>query len=296
MTRASATWNRALLWAMLVICLAIATTASTQSLSDQTRWWKGNLHSHTFWSDGDDFPEMVAELYKNHGYDFLALSDHNRLSQGQRWMVVTEAKKATFDRYVARFGRQWVQTRTNDEGQTLVRLKPLTEFRGLFEEPGRFLLIQSEEITEKAHLNAINVIDVIRPQGGDTLTEIMQNDVDAVHAQAERTGQAMLVFINHPNFVWALTAEDIIPVKNARFFELNIKFERIKSQFLTCTQCFVTFWTDANHSKGQWIGWWTVFYWIWWISWGPGGHSWYTIRHMHSLPEGTASGSARWTR
>lgn len=221
MTRASATWNRALLWAMLVICLAIATTASTQSLSDQTRWWKGNLHTHTFWSDGDDFPEMVAELYKNHGYDFLALSDHNRLSQGQRWMVVTESRKATFDRYVARFGRQWVQTRTNDKGQTLVRLKPLTEFRGLFEEPGRFLLIQSEEITEKAHLNAINVIDVIPPQGGDTITEIMQNDVDAVHAQAERTGQAMLVFINHPNFVWALTAEDIIPVKNARFFEVN---------------------------------------------------------------------------
>jgi len=25
------------------------------------RWWKGNLHTHTFWSDGDDFPEMVAE-------------------------------------------------------------------------------------------------------------------------------------------------------------------------------------------------------------------------------------------
>jgi len=24
------------------------------------RWWKGNLHTHTFWSDGDAFPEMVA--------------------------------------------------------------------------------------------------------------------------------------------------------------------------------------------------------------------------------------------
>ncbi|MCG8616161.1 MAG: BCCT family transporter [Desulfobacterales bacterium] len=32
---------------------------------------------------------------------------------------------------------------------------------------------------------------------------------------------------------------------------------------------FVTFWTDANATKGQWIEWWTVFYWIWWISWGP---------------------------
>ncbi|SMC99449.1 glycine betaine transporter [Desulfocicer vacuolatum DSM 3385] len=32
---------------------------------------------------------------------------------------------------------------------------------------------------------------------------------------------------------------------------------------------FATFWTDANGTKGQWLEWWTVFYWIWWISWGP---------------------------
>ena len=31
----------------------------------------------------------------------------------------------------------------------------------------------------------------------------------------------------------------------------------------------LSFWTDATASKGQWLGWWTVFYWIWWISWGP---------------------------
>lgn len=32
---------------------------------------------------------------------------------------------------------------------------------------------------------------------------------------------------------------------------------------------FASFWTDANGTKGQWLEWWTVFYWIWWISWGP---------------------------
>ncbi|SDO36649.1 BCCT family transporter [Desulforhopalus singaporensis] len=31
---------------------------------------------------------------------------------------------------------------------------------------------------------------------------------------------------------------------------------------------YVTFWTDF-HDKTPWLGWWTVFYWIWWISWGP---------------------------
>ena len=31
---------------------------------------------------------------------------------------------------------------------------------------------------------------------------------------------------------------------------------------------FMTFWTDFDGKSG-WLGWWTVFYWIWWISWGP---------------------------
>ena len=41
------------------------------------RWFKGNLHTHTTKSDGDAEPEWVAHWYKNHGYDFLVLSDHN---------------------------------------------------------------------------------------------------------------------------------------------------------------------------------------------------------------------------
>ena len=50
------------------------------------RYWKGNLHTHSYWSDGDDFPEMIADWYKRHAYDFLALSDHNVLSEGERWI------------------------------------------------------------------------------------------------------------------------------------------------------------------------------------------------------------------
>lgn len=85
--------GRALLWAVLLICLAVMNAApapvSAGTDEDALHWWKGNLHTHTFWSDGDDFPEMVVRWYKEHGYHFLALSDHNRLSRGQRWMVVT---------------------------------------------------------------------------------------------------------------------------------------------------------------------------------------------------------------
>lgn len=40
-------------------------------------WYKGNTHTHTTESDGDSSPEYVATWYKEHGYDFLVLSDHN---------------------------------------------------------------------------------------------------------------------------------------------------------------------------------------------------------------------------
>src|SRR5262245_12913999 len=56
------------------------------------RYWKGNLHTHSLWSDGDDFPEMIADWYKRHGYQFLALSDHNRLSEGERWINLDEGR------------------------------------------------------------------------------------------------------------------------------------------------------------------------------------------------------------
>jgi hypothetical protein len=57
----------------------------------QPRWFKGNLHTHSLWSDGNDYPEMIADWYRRHGYQFLALSDHNILSQGRKWIGVAEA-------------------------------------------------------------------------------------------------------------------------------------------------------------------------------------------------------------
>src|SRR3954451_9973397 len=70
------------------------------------RWYKGNLHTHSLWSDGDDFPEMIADWYKRQGYHFLALSDHNVLSEGERWLDVPAkgVRPLALARYRARFG------------------------------------------------------------------------------------------------------------------------------------------------------------------------------------------------
>src|SRR5206468_3726128 len=99
-------------------------------------------HTHSLWSDGDDFPEMVVDWYKLHGYDFLALSDHNVLQEGNWWVVATNNTSAlkALPKYLRRFGSNWVE-QTDYQGAHYVRLKTLTEFRDHFEAPNRFLLI-----------------------------------------------------------------------------------------------------------------------------------------------------------
>ena len=136
---------------MLVAWLALVSSQAGISRADDAvpsdpapRWWKGNLHTHTFWSDGDDFPEMVAEWYRAHGYNFLALTDHNVLAQGIEWKaeadVLKKGGEQVLSKYRRRFGDAWVESRgTADKRE--VRLKPFDEFRALVEERGRFLLI-----------------------------------------------------------------------------------------------------------------------------------------------------------
>ncbi len=192
-------------------------------VSPKPKWWKGNTHTHTFWSDGQDYPEMVADWYKKHGYNFLVLSDHNVLSQGLRWVNVNKrhTEAGIHDKYIERFGTDWVETRLIDDKKQ-VRVKPLNEFRHLLEEPDKFMMIQGEELSADArvHVNAINTIERIGPKGGKTKNEILQNNINAVLEQEKRTGRQRLPHVNHPNWHWTFTAEDIFPIIGEQFFEL----------------------------------------------------------------------------
>ncbi|WP_145268421.1 PHP domain-containing protein [Tautonia plasticadhaerens] len=192
------------------------------------RWWKGNLHTHSFWSDGNDFPEMIVDWYRRRDYHFLALSDHNVLSQGARWMDRDEVDRRSggraFERYLERFGEHWVETREID-GLSQVRLQPLVEYRALVEQAGRFLLIQGEEITDRferkpIHMNASNLAERIPPQGGGSVVEVIDNNLKAVEEQAERLGIPILAHLNHPNFGYAITAEELAEAGREQFVEV----------------------------------------------------------------------------
>ncbi|MBQ3049698.1 MAG: hypothetical protein IJC94_07060 [Oscillospiraceae bacterium] len=44
------------------------------------KWFKGNTHIHTTNSDGKFTPEAAKQLYKDHGYDFIALTEHWKIT------------------------------------------------------------------------------------------------------------------------------------------------------------------------------------------------------------------------
>ena len=51
---------------------------------------RGNVHTHTTISDGGSSPEQTITWYRSHGYQFLALTDHNSLSRPARYASLQE--------------------------------------------------------------------------------------------------------------------------------------------------------------------------------------------------------------
>ena len=195
----------------------------------RSRWYKGNLHTHSLWSDGDHFPEPISKWYRDHGYHFLAISDHNTLQEGERWVkyrdLHTKGAAVGVDEYLRDFAALARVRGDRAAGTQEIRLTPFAEYRAHLEEPGKFLLIQGEEISDKferkpIHLNATNVAALIKPQGGGSVADVIGRNLRAVREQAKALNRPVLPHLNHPNFGWAVTAEDIAQVPEEMFFEV----------------------------------------------------------------------------
>ena len=94
--------------------------------SPTKQWYKGNTHTHTLWSDGNAAPETVAAWYKDKGYDFLCLSEHNIFADGsvQRFYPITEEGPLTPERVEGlrtQYGKGWVETQ-EAHGRNTMRL------------------------------------------------------------------------------------------------------------------------------------------------------------------------------
>lgn len=209
----------------LILLLLFISLVSCEQESPEQYWQKGNLHTHSFWSDGDDFPEMIIQWYKDNNYQFIALSDHNTIASRDYWykLKTLDKQNKTLEKYQKSFG-DWVETKIDSSG-IYVRLKTFKEYKSKLEHPKSFLIIRSEEVTSSfenkpVHINVTNIKEKIEPFKGNSVYEVMQQTLDAVHAQRKKFNISMFAHINHPNFGYGINAEDLKKLNGERFFEL----------------------------------------------------------------------------
>jgi hypothetical protein len=178
-----------------VIILPLVISGFTKK--EPVRFMKGNMHTHSHWSDGNTYPEKVAQWYRDHGYQFLAVTDHNLLQEGPKYKVI---------------------------GKDSTLLRELANYRNEYEKTGEFLILSSEEISDSSekkpvHLNGFNMPIVVKPTGGATVAECLAANVQAINKALQPVGFPEWVVVNHPNFGWGLTADDIAKC-GTRFFEV----------------------------------------------------------------------------
>ena len=161
--------------------VACAWLAGPIAAQDQPlRWYKGNTHTHTLNSHGDSTPDEVVRWYREHDYHFVVLSDHNFL--------------------------------TSVDG-----------LNALYGADEQFLVIRGEEVTDAfedkpIHINGIDVQSLVDPQGGNSVVEVIQRNVDAIRAASG------VPHINHPNFGWAITADETIVIAEDPWSKYRVQF------------------------------------------------------------------------
>ena len=104
------------------------------------RWYKGNTHTHTLNSDGDSTPDEVVRWYREHGYQFLVLTDHNYLTS----VDGLNALHGAAEKFLVVRGEEVTST------------------------------VNSKAV----HINGLNVSSLVAAPSGTNLVEVMQQSVD----------------------------------------------------------------------------------------------------------------------
>lgn len=96
----------------------------------------------------------------------------------------------------------------------------IDELSAKYAVPGRFLLMRGEEVTSSfegkaIHVNGLDTRTAIGRQTGISILDVLQKSVDAIRKQSG------VPHINHPNFTWSLTSEQLQQVKNNTLFEIH---------------------------------------------------------------------------
>ena len=235
---------------LLPFLVALAIAVGPRFVAASPRFYRGMIHSHTCWTDGRAFPEQAVATYRDAGYDFFAITDHNRIgSDTNRWIKIAPPKvgvwppasvePSVFEAYRAAFpDAEW---RTTPDGETEARIRTMAEISKRFNIPGRFLFMpgcevsigtyDEKEVRRDLHMNYVG-LDTLIPRAaksyfiewahGTTISKTLRETKDEFDALAAAKGNPPCLFwINHPHWqYYDVLPQDIIDHPDIRFFEV----------------------------------------------------------------------------
>lgn len=152
-------------------------------------WYKGNTHAHTANSDGDSPPDTVARWYRDAGYDFLFITDHERITDP----APLTARVGARGRFLLIAGEevtQLVADSTHPDGR------------------------------RQAHVNALGPKRTVIRLGergiarGISLTDAYARNIEAIRAAGG------IPQVNHPNFRWSVRLEDLVTIPDSTLLEV----------------------------------------------------------------------------
>ena len=150
-------------------------------------------------------------------------ADQERLSPSRQWFkgnththTINSDGDSTPDEVVRWYREHAYQFLVLSDHNYLTNVDGLNAVHGAV---GKFLVIAGEEVTTRAgtkpiHVNGLAVKELVPPPAGDSVVSLLQQCVDGIR----RAGG--IPHINHPNFGWAITADELRQVERTRLLEI----------------------------------------------------------------------------
>jgi hypothetical protein len=189
---------------LFVACtMLVLGNPSASPARDGEHWYRGNTHTHTINSDGDSAPDVVVRWYREHGYQFVFITDHEYVTDVAALNVLLGAD----DRFLVLPGQEVTQWG---------------------EDPKR----------SAAHVNSLFATGVIWPVGvrkctgsgcgahapaSMSLAETLSINISAIRRQGA------IPQVNHPNYRWSTKTSDMEDVPDGTLLEIWNGQDRINN-------------------------------------------------------------------
>ena len=174
---------------MRLTLLVVASLALAPSAQGQGRWFKGNTHAHSLNSDGDVPVDDVVRWYREHGYHFTFITEHEYFTD----VAPLNALFAGANRFLVIAGQEVTQRVADAKHPGGVR---------------------------QAHVNALGTSRLVPTVGvknivsGMTIAQTYARNGAAIQAAGG------IIQVNHPNFIWSVPLADMMDLPDSTLFEV----------------------------------------------------------------------------